>query len=490
MTTTRFPAAGTNGINGIKALRDGVRGPVLLPGDEGYDDALAGFQTASRHRPALVVGAEETADVRAAVGFAAARGLPVAVQATGHGLSVVADGGVLIVARRMREVRVDARARTAWFGAGVVWGQVVEAAAPHGLAPLSGSAAGVGAVSYTLGGGIGLLARQFGYAADQVRGAEIVTADGASRYVTAQSDPELFWALRGAGHNFGVVTGLEVNLVPVDRVFGGGLYFEGALVEDVLRTYAGWSTAVPEEMTSSVGLIAYPDLPQLPAALRGRYAAHVRIAFNGDAAEGERLVAPLRAIGPRLVDDLGELPYSEGESIYKDPPFPHAYTGTNAMLRELDPAALGAVRELTGPDRPLMTVVDLRHLGGALSREPAVASAVGNRDARYILRVITMLDGPDDIEQARRTQERVLEVLAPWTTGSSLPFLYGDGERAGEEQTRTGYAPDAYRRLRELKARLDPANLFRFNRNISPAPAPASPAPAPTPTPRNAASHI
>lgn len=240
---------------GIKTPRGDVRGPILPPGDEGYDEELAGFPTAYRHRPAVLVGVDRAADVAAAVAFAAAHGLPVAVQATGHGISVAADGGVLISTRRMREVRIDAQERTAWFGAGAAWEQAVASAAPYELAPLSGSAAGAGAVSYTLGGGIGLLARQFGYAADQVRGTEVVTADGASRYVTSQSDPELFWALRGAGRNFGVATGFEVGLVPVERVFGGGLYFDGALVGAALRTYADWTATEPDELTSPVGLI-------------------------------------------------------------------------------------------------------------------------------------------------------------------------------------------------------------------------------------------
>ncbi|HET6860951.1 MAG TPA: FAD-binding oxidoreductase [Streptomyces sp.] len=474
--TTSIPA------HEIKALDDLTHGPVLLPGDDGHEEELAGFQTAYRHRPAVVVGAEVAQDVVTAVRFAAAHGLAVAVQATGHGLSVATDGGVLINTRRMDGVRIDAGARTAWIEAGARWEQVVAAAAPYGLAPLSGSAPGVGAVSYTLGGGIGLLARQFGYAADQLLSAGIVTADGRLRQVDAAGDPELLWALRGAGHNFGVVTAITVGLVPVGSVYGGGMYFDGAWADDVLRAYADWTATAPDEVTSSVGLIPYPDLPQAPEPLRGRYVAHVRIAFNGTRGEGERLVAPLRAVGPRLIDDLRELPYSEGASIYRDPPFPHAYSGTNTMVRELDPAALRTVLELTGPGAPLMHVVDLRQLGGALSREPAGASAVGNREARYILRIVSMPAGPDAVAQAREVHDRVTEALAPTAVGSSLPFLYGDGERATETQTRSGYEEATYRRLVALKTALDPANLFRYNRNILPV--------TPVAHPEEASSHI
>ncbi|WP_328536143.1 FAD-binding oxidoreductase [Streptomyces sp. NBC_00344] len=447
---------------------DEISGPVLFPGDEAYDAETAGFQTAYRHRPSVIVGAGCPEDVRVAVAFAAARKVPVAVQATGHGLSVPADDGVLITTGRMDGVRVDAASRTAWIEAGVRWEQVVEAAAAHGLAPLSGSAPGVGAVSYTLGGGIGLLAREFGYAADRVRAADIVTADGRLRRVTAESDPDLFWALRGAGHNFGVVTALEVELVEVSRVWGGGMFFAADLVDQVLETYRTWSASVPEELTSSVGLIDYPDMEQLPEKLRGRYVAHIRLVLNGSAEEGERLVAPLRAIGPRLIDSLRVLPYTESGSVYQDPPFPHAYSGTNVLLRELDAGALRAVSGLTGPSAPLMSVVDLRQMGGALARRPEGGSAVGRRDAGYILRVITMLQDPDSHSVARDLQDTVERTLEPWTVGRSLPFVYGDGERAGEDLTRSGFDPADYARLARLKAVHDPANLFRFNRNITP----------------------
>jgi FAD/FMN-containing dehydrogenase len=449
----------------IDALARRVRGPVLLPGDDGYDVERTGFQTAVEQRPALVVGAEGAEDVRAAVEFASANGLPVGVRATGHGACPVAEGGLLITTRRMTGVRVDAEGRTAWLDAGVCWDQVIPETSRHGLAPLSGSAPHVGAVSYTLGGGLGLLARRYGYAADHVRAVEVVTADGALRQVTAETDPDLFWALRGGRDNFGVVTRLQVDLFPVTRLYGGGLFFDAEHVRDVLPAYRDWTATVPDELTSSVGMVPLPDLPVVPEPLRGRHVLHLRVAHTGDAAGGERLVAPLREVAPRLMDTLRDMPFAEAGSIYNDPTTPHGYHGNNVLLRELDGSALDAVLQEAGPGASVPCVVDIRHLGGALARPPAVPNAVGHREARYILRVLSPVSGAD-VERVRAVHRRVFDAAAPWTIGRSLNFVYGEN---APEQVRSCYQPAEYRRLAELKAAYDPKNTFRRNHNIPPA---------------------
>ncbi|MFE7785048.1 FAD-binding oxidoreductase [Streptomyces nigrescens] len=458
----------------LAALVDRVRGPVLVPGDDGYDAERSGFQLARQHRPAVIVGARGAEDVVAAVRFARDQGLPVAVQATGHGLSAATDGGLLISTRRMAGVRVDAAAGTAHVEAGVVWGQVVEAAAPHGLAPLNGSSPGVGVISYTLGGGVGVLARTYGFAADQVRSVGLVTADGRLRHLTADTDPELFRALLGGGHGLGVVTAMEFGLVPVARLYGGQLVFGAEQIDEALAAYLRWTETVPDALTSSLALIAYPDLPQLPGSLRGRYLAHIRIACTGSAAEGERLVAPLRAVGPRVSDDLREMPYAESHTIHRDPSDPHAYDGDNALLSGLDAAALRRVAALTGPSAPVMTVVQLNHLGGALS---AGTGAVGHRDARYALRLLSPLtgaaadDGPgnDGSDPALATVQALhaeaLAAVAPWRLGRSVNFLFGGhGDRPdAAEVARSVHGTDEHRRLAGLKARHDPENVFRFH---------------------------
>ncbi|MEW1686504.1 FAD-binding oxidoreductase [Streptomyces sp. NPDC091265] len=423
----------------------------------------SGFQTGFPIRPDLVVEAAGAEDVRDAVARAAGDGLRVGVHATGHGLPGAVEGGVLISTRRMDSVRIDPVRRTASIGAGVTWAQVVEAAAPHGLAPLNGSAPGVGAVSYTLGGGLGILAREFGYAADHVRSLDVVTGDGVLRHVTARDEPGLFWGLRGGGHRLGVVTGLEIGLAPVARLYGGSLAFDGdgEAGAEVLRRYLEWTATVPQALTSSVAALVYPDVPQMPEAMRGRYVVSVRVAFTGSEAEGERLVAPLRAIGPVLADSLREMPYTDSHTIHNDPPFPHAYYGDGLMLSGLDPARAARVLELTGRKAPMMTVVQLNHLGGALSAGPVDGNAVPYREAGFLLRLLSPLDGTD-IASVRALYEEVAGVLAPLAVGRSLNFSFGGGDRTeGFHDART------QQRLASLVSRYDPASLFGGGYGIS-----------------------
>ncbi|WP_216215288.1 FAD-binding oxidoreductase [Amycolatopsis aidingensis] len=450
----------------VSALTGAVRGPVAVPGDEGYDAGRSAFQTAAWHRPDVVVSATGPADVRAAVAFAMEHGLAVAVQATGHGMPVAAEGGLLIDTSRMTGLRVDPDTGSAWLAAGVRWDQVIHEAAPYGLAPLSGSAGHVGAVSYTLGGGAGLLSRRYGYAADHVLAVEVVTPDARARRVTAESDPDLFWALRGGRGNFGVVTGIEIDLLPVARLYGGGLYFAADLIPRVLTAWRELTARAPEELTSSVAIIPFPDLEGVPEALRGRLLAHVRVAFLGPAGQAERLLGPLRALGPEPVGGLRDMPYSESGTIHSEPPVPMPYHASHALLPELDDAAIDAVLEVAGPDAPRPQIAELRHFGGAMARQPAVPNPVGHRAARYIASTLSAVDSAG-LDAVRPLHQRFLDALAPRSLGSCLNFLYG--ERAGVERVREAYEPADYRRLAELKARYDPDNLFRLNHNIPPA---------------------
>jgi FAD/FMN-containing dehydrogenase len=439
---------------------------ILRPGDDGYDTERAGFQRAVEHRPALIVQATGPDDVRAAVELAAGDHRPVAVEATGHGVTVpAADDAVLITTQRMDGVRIDPATRTAHIEAGVRWGHVIEQAAAHGLAPLSGSSPEVGAIAYTLGGGLGLMSRRYGYAADHVRSIDVVTADGNAQHVTADSDANLFWALRGGRDNFGVVTGLEVELVPVTRLYGGGLYFAAEHVREVVDAYREWTATVPDELTSSIGLVPFPDLPMVPEPLRGRYVAHVRIAYLGDKTAGDELVAPLRTVAPRLIDRVEDMPYTASGTIHNDPTQPHAYYGASSMLRTLGAGDTRSLLDLAGPDAPVPAVVQLRHLGGALTRPPAVANSVGHRDAEFLLSVISFVEG--DTGPNADLQSRLEDALAPVTAGTNLNYLYGPAATA--KAVRAAYEPEDYRRLTELKRVYDPTNMFRLNNNIPPA---------------------
>ncbi|POX53539.1 FAD-linked oxidoreductase [Streptomyces sp. Ru71] len=433
----------------MDSTTDLTRLPVHTPGDPAYDAEVAGFQTGFAQRPDLVVTASGTDDVVAAVRHAAARGLPVRAQATGHGLPGPVEGGMLVTTSRMDRISVDPEARTVRVAAGVRWGQVVAAAAPHGLAPLNGSAPSVGVVGYTLRGGLGILARRFGYAADHVRSLDVVTGDGTQRHVTPGDD--LYWALLGGGGGLGVVTGLEIGLVPVRTLYGGSLAFDGRQVDPaaVLRAYEAWTRTVPDGLTSSFAAVPYPDLPALPPALRGRYVVSVRVAYTGD--DGERLTAPLRQIGPVLSDSLRVMPYSDSHTIHSDPDFPHAYYGDSAVLRELDVQAAAEVLTRTGPDAGgPMCVVQINHLGGALAA-PA-PNAVPWREGRFLLRLLTV----GEREAARALLDPAFALLAPHTLGRAPGFAFGAGDR-----TDGLYDAETAKRLAGLRSTYDPASLLR-----------------------------
>ncbi|MFJ1760297.1 FAD-binding oxidoreductase [Amycolatopsis sp. NPDC088138] len=420
-----------------------LTGQVFQPGQDGYAEEVAGFQLAVASRPAVVVGAETDGDVVTAVRFAAAHDLPVSVQATGHGLTAGTEG-LLISTRRLTGVEIDAEAGTARVEAGVRWGAVLEAAAKHGLAPLSGSSPDVGVVGYTLSGGFGLMARKYGRAADHVRAIDVVTPDGELRHAEAGAD--LFWALRGGRADFGIVTALEFDLVPVAELYGGGLYFGTADIPAVLRAWRTWSAAAPDTLTTSLALIPYPDLPMVPEPLRGKHIAHVRVAYLGDG--GDELVAPLRAAAPALMDTLKPMPFSESGSIAAEPPHPHGYHGTNATVTQLNDAMLDAVVEHAGPGADVGTVLIVDRLGGALARTPEVPGVGWDSTAEFVVRALSVV-GDDGIDPVRHAHAKLFDALAPWTSGRLLPFVYGEHDPA--EVARSVYPADDLRKLRELK---------------------------------------
>jgi len=440
-----------------------VAGPVLVPGDEGYPAEHTGFDLSVPQRPALIVGATTTDDVVAAVQFARSHGLFVGVQATGHGPTVAADGGLLLNTGRMNAIHVDSVNRTARLQAGTQWTEVIEAAAPFGLAPLSGSAPSVGAISYSLGGGIGVLSRRFGFGADHVRAIEVVTADGALRRVTAEDSPDLFWAMRGAGSNFGVVTSIEVDLVAVPELHAGGLFFPGDQRADVLAAFVQCATTAPDALSLSAAVYTFPDLPDLPAAVRGRHCCHVRVTHQGPAAEAEPFLGTLRGAGTVLLDTVRSLPLTEIGTIHNDRTAPLDVHSRSLVLRRLDPGLVDVVVAHSAPDAA--SLVELRHLGGALGRPPAVANAVGHRGG--VANLFTTAYPTDDHTVADTEQQRLLADLEPWSDGGALStFLLGG--KVTPADVRAAFRPKDYDRLVELKTAWDPDNIFRFNQNIPP----------------------
>jgi FAD/FMN-containing dehydrogenase len=442
---------------------NGIVGRVVRPGEQGYDDERLGLNRAVESQPAYVVGAAGDQDVAAAVRLAAEAKRAVAVLATGHGPAVPADNAVLVNTRRMDGVRVDADQRTAWIEAGTRWRQVLERTTGHGLAPLNGSSPNVGAVGYLVGGGAGLLGRRFGFAADHVRRLRVVTADGRLREVSADDEPDLFWAVRGGKDNFGLVVGMEIDLFPVPRLYGGGLYFPGEATAEVLQAYADWTLQAPEEMASSVLLIQYPDDPGVPEPLRGQFVTHVRIAHSGETTDGERLVQPLRELGPALLDTVRDMPYAEVGTIHHEPTAaPYVAYDRNVLLRELNRDAVDTIVAMAGPQARPPFVTELRHFGGAYSRSPKIPNCVGGREAAF-----SVFTGTVPSEQNLRRRDDLLRHLGPWRTGGTN-LNFAGVEDAEPGLVRAAYTPADFDRLTDLKARYDPDNMFRINFNIPP----------------------
>jgi FAD/FMN-containing dehydrogenase len=455
----------------VAGLRRTLVGPVLLPGDDGYDAEVASFNLNNTLAPAVAVGVASVADVQAVVLFAAAHDLAVAVRATGHQVAKDVYGAVLINTSRMDGVRIDADIRTARVEPGVRWGAVVAEAAKHQLAPMSGSSPNVSVIGYTLGGGQSpVFGRSLGYAADHVTLIEVVTADGELRRVTADSEPDLFWALRGGKGNYGVVTAIEFELFPITEFYGGGMHFAGERMADVLRVWRTWAPTLPEQATTSVAVQRLPPLPELPEPLRGAFVLHVRFAYLGTAEEGERLFAPIRAAAPPVLDMIAMRPYTESPLIHLDPPEPLPYYDRTTTLREFSAKALGTLVEFAGPEsaNPLVNI-EIRALGGALDREPAVPDAVPTRGIPYVLFAFGV-GGPDAAGEMRGWLERMVQTFAPFAVDERrmLNFLSID-EATTPEQTRLVYGAERYDRLAVIKRRFDPANIFRMNHNIEPA---------------------
>ncbi|MCW0215305.1 MAG: FAD-binding oxidoreductase [Pseudonocardia sp.] len=438
----------------VTALAALVRGAVFGPDDPAAAVETAAYNLMTVHRPDVALLAADAADVAAAVSFAGRTGRTVAVQATGHSAAAAGPGSVLVLTRLLDEVTVDPVARTARVGAGVRWQQVLDAAAPYGLAALCGSAPGVGVVGYTLGGGLGPLGREYGYAADRVREIEVVTAGGEPVRATADREPELFRALRGGGAAFGIVTAMTIELVPVPTVFGGGIFYSTDIARTVLRRWQQWAPTLPEHAGTSIARLNLPDDPMLPPPLRGCPVVHLRFTATGPAEDAARLLAPMRAAGPALLDTVAEIPFAAIGSVHMDPPQPLPALERGALLAELPEAAVEAFAEITAPSAGLpFTVAELRRLGGALAREADVPNTVSGRAAAYSLFVVGVAV-PPVAEAVPGALDAVLARMAPWSSGGSLLNFAGRGQRDA------AFAPGDLERLRRLRAAVDPSGIL------------------------------
>lgn len=452
-------------IADIAALNELTIGPVLAGGDPAAAEELAGFNIRTVHRPALVVGATCAEDISIAVRFADEHGLPVAVQATGHGQFLPALGAVHVTTKRMRSVSVDPDRQTARIGAGVRWREVIDRAIVHGLAPLSGSSSRVGAVGYSLGGGLGLMARRYGFAADHVVRLTMVRADGRVITVDAENEPDLFWAVRGGKSNFGIVTTLEFGLVPVTDVYGSSIYFAAESTADVLHAYREWAPSLPNAATTSIAMLRLPRIEALPPKLRGRSVTHLRFILDGPDSDGERLLSPMVDAGVKVMGVTGRMSVAALDAIHQDPVDPLPIWERTGQLTELTVDAVERMVAIAGPESDVpFFVVELRQLGGALTNEPSVPNAVAGRAAAYSMQLLGV-PGPGDAELLQSGADELFDALNPWSPGTSL--MNWMGEHNTPELVAQAWAPEVHARLMSIKNEVDPSNVFRFGHPLA-----------------------
>ncbi|WP_329241705.1 FAD-binding oxidoreductase [Actinoallomurus sp. NBC_01490] len=448
------------------ALRDAIGGPVHLIGDDTYDEARLPWRRLTDPRPALVADATGPDDVRTVLLTAREHDLPLVVQSTGHGTIRSYEGGVMLRTSLMKGVEVDPERRIARAGAGAVWGDVLAACSPYGLMPLSGTALSVGVVGYTLGGGAGMLSRAYGFAADSVVRAEVVTAEGKTLVADAEENPDLFWALRGGGGNFGVVTSLEFRLHPVAEVYGGMAMFDIGRAEQTIACYREWAPEQPDELSTAIVLLQMPDSPQLPEPMRGMRALGLRAVHTGEADEAERLLAPLReAAGQPIAYPFRTMPCADMTTeIFGPPPPPMVVESSVDLAYELSDELIDASVAAVVADGEV-SAVELRYWGGAMARPPAGAGPVGHRDVPFsVLGGSAPAVDRDQGAEAKAAVDAFSAAIRPHVTGGAFLNFLEDPDK-----TATAYSAEEYRRLAAVKRTYDPDNVFSGNHNIPPA---------------------
>ena len=441
-----------------------ISAPAILPDDPGYDDARRAWNLAADQRPAAIVVARSAADVVAGVRLARQHGLRIVPQGTGHLASAVPDlEDALLLRTAIGGVEVDPGARRARVGAGAIWQDVVDAVTPHGLAALSGSSFDVGVMGYTLGGGCSWLARAKGLAANNVHAIEVVTVDGRLVRADATTEPDLFWALRGGGGNFGVVTAIEIELFPITEVVGGMTVWPAAQAREVRAAWATWAPTAPDAVTTSLRLLRLPPLPEVPEPLRDVPVVVVDGAVLADAPEAAAMLAGFRAVGTPIMDTWATMSPAGLLEIHMDPPEPTPALGDTTCLRELDAVAIEALLAAVDPDEvaPLL-FAELRQLGGALGRVPDGAGARGAFDGAFLLFGVGV---PTDPAVAAALDARLAEMLRamrPWSDGTKyLNFA----ERGGDASD--AYGDGVYERLRAIRGVWDPEERLVASHRIA-----------------------
>ncbi|MBA2633209.1 MAG: FAD-binding oxidoreductase [Chloroflexi bacterium] len=449
----------------IAKLRDALTGRIITPDDAEYDVARTIVYGGIDPRPPVIVRPADARDVAAVVSLARETGVELAVRSGGHSGAAhcTTDRGIVLDLRDMKALDIDVQGRTAWAETGLTAGEVTTAAAAHGLAVGFGDTGSVGIGGITLGGGVGYLARKYGLTVDDLLAAEIVTADGEILQVDADTHPELFWAIRGGGGNFGVATRFQYRLHELDGVVGGMLVLP-ATAETVAGFIAA-AEAAPEELSTIANVMPAPPMPFLPEEVHGQLVILGMLVYAGDAEAGERAIAPFRALATPLADMVKPMPYPE---IY--PPddeeeyHPTAVALTMFVDRIGHEVATTIMEHLQASDAA-MRVAQLRVLGGAMARVPVDATAFAHRRSRIMVNVAAFYEGDDDRPIKQAWVDGLAAALLQDDRGAYVNFL-GD---EGEARIRDAYPGATWARLAQTKRRYDPTNLFRLNQNVPPA---------------------
>ncbi|GAP12615.1 FAD/FMN-containing dehydrogenases [Longilinea arvoryzae] len=451
------------GSREIAELRQMLKGSLILPGDDLYDNARTVVQGAIDRRPAAIARVANAADVAQVIGFARQSGLELAVRSGGHSPAGhgVSDGGLVIDLRELRTLTIDPEKRTAWAESGLTAGEYTAATGVYSLATGFGDTASVGIGGITLGGGVGYLTRKYGLTIDNLLAADLVTADGQLVRADAGANPDLFWAIRGGGGNFGVVTRFQYRLHPVSTAVGGMLILPAT--PDVIANFVAEAEAAPEELTTVANVMAAPPMPFLPPEVHGKLVLMALILYAGDIEAGERAVARFRALASPLVDQLHAMRYAE---IFQpeDTSFRPATVARTLYVDRIDRAAAGIILDYLQASNAPLRLAQLRVLGGAVARVPVEETAYAHRQARILVNLLSIYNGEVDRPVRQAWVDQFAAALPHQTGGVYVNFLDGAGRNGIHEV----YPGETGQRLAQIKARRDPDNLFRLNHNIKP----------------------
>ena len=451
-------------LSSSSTLADQLKGRVIDPGHPDYDEARTVFYGDVDRRPSAIVKVANADDVARAIAHAREDGLEFAVRSGGHSVAghSTTEGGIVIDLTDMKKLEIAPEGRTAWAETGLTAGEYTSAAARHGLATGFGDTGSVGIGGITLGGGVGFLVRKHGLTIDDLLAAEVVTADGDLLYTDDATHPDLFWAIRGGGGNFGVATRLKFRLHPLESFVGGMLFLPAT--PDVIASFVAEAEAAPDELSTIANVMTAPPLPFLPEEVHGQMLLMAFVAYAGDVADGERAIAPLRALAEPVADMVRPMSYAEMYPPEEEEYRPVAVAKT-MFVESVGLGAAETIVERIKASDAMMAATQIRVLGGAVARVPAHATAYAHRDRRIMVNVAAMYQNPEERPKHAAWVEGLAGELRQENQGAYVGFLADEGE----ERVRAAYPGPTWDRLREVKRAYDPDNVFRLNQNIPPA---------------------